>query len=291
MKRREFIQTSAGAAALMALPSFTIPPKRKIGLQLYSLRYIINYDPKGIMKRVASYGYQELETYGYQDGKLFGMKSKEFATVVREHGMKITSGHYKLGKSESLKSWKGTLLNDWERAVADAKEIGQEYMVLAYLEKDERTSLDDYKFVIEKLNRAAEVCKKYGIQLSYHNHEFEFESFEGQVAYDLMLKELDPKLVTMELDLYWVTVANLNPLDYFEKYPGRFDQWHVKDMDKVNSRLQVDVGTGRIDFEAIFAKASQSGMKHFYIEQEHYPIAPLESIEKSILNLKAILKA
>ena len=117
----------------------------------------------------------------------------------------------------------------------------------------------------------------------------EFEKFEGQVAYDLMLKELDPKLVGMEMDLYWVTVAKLNPLDYFAKYPGRFEQWHVKDMDKIDPKTQVDIGTGRIDFKSIFAKANQSGLKHFYVEQEAYPVSSLDSVEKCIGNLKKII--
>jgi sugar phosphate isomerase/epimerase len=122
--------------------------------------------------------------------------------------------------------------------------------------------------------------------MGYHNHEFEFEKFDGQVAYDLMLKELDPKNVSMELDLYWVNYANQNALEYFAKYPGRFEQWHVKDMDKTDPKKQVDVGTGRIDFPALFAKAKQSGLKHFYVEQEAYPVSPMDSIEKSIANVK-----
>ncbi len=288
MKRREFIQTSMAAAAIVSLPSFMVPAKRKTGLQLYSLRDVIKSDPKGVMKKVAEFGYQEVETFDYDNGKLFGLTLKEFADYTKSLGISITSGHYKLGKTKT--EIKGTLLKEWERAVADAKEIGQKYMVLAFLEPDEHKSLDDYKMVCEAVNKGAEMCKKYDIRMSYHNHEFEFEEFEGQVAYDFMLKELDPKLVSIELDLYWITRANHDPLDYFAKYPGRFEQWHVKDMDKTDMKKQVDVGTGRIDFKSIFAKASQAGMKHFYIEQEQYPSSSLESVKNSILNLKKVLK-
>jgi sugar phosphate isomerase/epimerase len=289
MNRREFIQTSTlavGAATLSsALSSFSIVDKRKIGLQLYSLRDIIVQDPKSVLKKVAGFGYKELEAYSYNDGKIFGMKYKEFTDYVKSLGMRVTSGHHLLGKSENTKMMKGTVMNEWERAVSDAKESGQEFMVVAFLTPEER---NDYKGVCEALNKAGELCNKYGIRLNYHNHEFEFEQFEGQVAYDLMLKQLDPKLVGMEMDLYWMHVANQKPLDYFAKYPGRFEQWHVKDMDKTNPKQQVDVGTGRIDFKAIFAKAKQSGLKHFYIEQEAYPISSIDSIEKSIGNLKKI---
>ncbi len=274
MKRREFIQQSALATVgAFALSSCSPAQNKKIGLQLYSLRDVIGNDVKGILEKVAKFGYKELEAYSYNEGKIFGMNYKEFTEYAKSLGMKVTSGHYGLS----------ALANGWERAVSDAKESGQEYMVIAYLTNDERK---DYKGVCEALNKAGEVCNKYGIRLNYHNHDFEFEQYEGQVAYHLMLKELDPKLVGMEMDLYWMYVANQNPLDYFIKYPGRFEQWHVKDMDKIDSKKQVDVGTGRIDFPSIFAKAKLSGMKHFYVEQEAYPVSSIESVEKSIRNVE-----
>lgn len=287
MNRREFIQTTSMAAVgALTMSSFTLIDKKKIGLQLYSLRDILPKDPKGVLAKVAGFGYKELEAYSYNDGQIFGMRYKEFTDYVKSLGMKVTSGHHLLGKSEQTKMMKGTVVNEWERAVNDAKEAGQDFMVVAFLTPDERK---DYKGVCEQLNKAGEVCKKYGIRLNYHNHEFEFEQYEGQVAYHVMLKELDPKLVGMEMDLYWMHVANQSPVEYFEKYPARFEQWHVKDMDKTNPKQQVDVGTGRIDFKSIFAKAKQSGLKHYYIEQEAYPVSSIDSIENSIGNLKKMI--
>lgn len=286
MKRREFLQTSSLAlAGALVLPSFTKASKNKIGLQLYSLRDVIKNDVKGTLTKVAAFGYKEIEAYSYNDGKIFDLPYQQFIGMVNDLGMKVTSGHHVLGKAESRKALKGTVMNGWEQAVNDAKQAGQEFMVVAYLEKEER---NDYKGVCEALNKAGELCNRYGIRLNYHNHEFEFENFEGQIAYDVMLKELDPKLVGMEMDLYWMHVAQKSPLDYFAKYPGRFEQWHVKDMDKVDPNKQVDVGTGRIDFKSIFAKAKQAGLKHFYIEQEQYPTSSMKSVEQSILNFKKI---
>jgi sugar phosphate isomerase/epimerase len=287
MKRREFIQQSALATAgALALSSCSFAERKKIGLQLYSLRDVIGTNVKSTLEKVAAFGYKELEAYSYNDGKIFGMKFKDFTDLTKSLHMTVTSGHYALGKSDATKAMKGTLLNQWERAVADAKESGLDYMVLAYLFPDEHKNLDDYKKVCETVNKSAEVVKKYGMRMGYHNHDFEFEKFDGVVAYDLMLKELDPKLVGMEMDLYWVHVANQSPLDYFAKHPGRFEQWHVKDMDKVDPKKQVDVGTGRIDFPSIFAKAKQAGLKHFYVEQEAYPVSSMESVEKSIRNVE-----
>jgi sugar phosphate isomerase/epimerase len=287
MKRREFITYSAAASAALLLPAFSFAEKRKMGLQLYSLRDVIMKDVAGTLKQVANFGYQELETFGYSDGKLFGMPVKEFTSLVKSLNMKIVSGHY--GTGQANPTAKGTLVNEWERAVADAKEAGQEYMMVAYLQDSERKSLDDYKKVCALINKSAEVCKKYGIRLGYHNHAFEFDKIDNQVPYDLMLKELDAKNVAMEMDLFWVVNAGQDPLQYFAKYPGRFEQWHVKDMDKVDSKLQVNVGTGRIDFKSIFAKAKQSGLKHFYVEQEAYPIGPVESVKASAEYVKTII--
>jgi sugar phosphate isomerase/epimerase len=244
------------------------------------LRDTIPKDPKGVLQKVASFGYKELETYGYKDGQIFGMPFSEFGSFTKGLGMKVTSGHYGL---DIVKS------DGWEKAVTDAKSIGQEYLVLPYLNEPERKSIDDYKRICEILNKAAVVAKKNGMKFGYHNHAFEFDTVDGQIPYDVMLAELDPKLVDMEMDIFWVVNAGKDPLAYFAKHPGRFTQWHVKDMDKNDKQRNADVGTGTIDWKAIFAKAKQSGMKHFYIEQESYPGAPIDSAEACIKYLKTIL--
>lgn len=283
MKRRQFLQTSAVAAAgVLAMPGFVQAAKKgkdSIGLQLYSLRDTITTDPKGVLQKVASFGYKKLETFQYRDGSIYGMPFSDFGAYVKDLGMKVVSGHYGL---DIVKS------DAWEKAVTDAKAIGQEYLVVPWLQEADRKNLDDYKRVCETLNKANEVVKKHGLKFGYHNHAFEFEKMDGQIPFDVMLAELDPK-IGMEMDIYWVVNAGYDPIAYFEKYPGRFDQWHVKDMDKNDRSKNADVGTGSIDWKAIFAKAKKSGMKHFYIEQETYPGAPIDSIENSIKNLKAIL--
>ena len=283
MKRREFIQTSAfTVAGMVSLPVFLQAGKAKsaVGLQIYTLRDSIFKDPKGVLQKVAGFGYKELETFAYGDGKIYGMDFSEFGKFTKGLGMQVVSGHYPLDMAKSDK---------WEKAVTDAKSIGQEYMVVPYLQEPDRKTIDDYKKVCEALNKAGEVCNKNGMRFGYHNHAFEFETIEGQVPFDLMMKELDPKLVGMELDIYWIYRAGKDALQMFEQYPGRFEQWHVKDMDKADKDRNADVGTGSIDYKPIFAKAKKSGMKHFYIEQESYPGDPIDSVAASIENLKAIL--
>jgi sugar phosphate isomerase/epimerase len=282
MKRREFIQTASFAAVgLLSLPSFLAVGKggKSLGLQLYTLRDSIPKDPKGVLRKVSEFGYKELETFAYRDGKIFGMAFKEFADYTKSLGMKVTSGHYGLD----------IIRSGWEKAVEDAKSVGQDFMVCPYLVENERSSIDDYKRRCEEFNKAGEVCNKYGIRFNYHNHAFEFQDFSGQIPYDVMLAELDPKLAGMEMDIFWVVNAGHDPLKYFEKYPGRFEQWHVKDMHKEDKNKNADIGSGTIDFKSIFAKAKQSGLKHAYVEQESYPGEPIKSVELSAKYLKTIL--
>ena len=280
MKRREFVQTAAFAAVgMLSLPSFLAAGKglKKIGLQLYTLRDIIGADPKGVLTKVASFGYKELETYGYADGKIFGMDFTEFCKFSKGLGMKVVSGHYGLDKIKG---------DTWQKAVEDAKKNGQDYMVVPYIAEPQRKTIDDYKKICADLNVAGEVCNKNGIRFGYHNHAFEFDTVDGQIPFDVMLKELDPKKVGIEMDIFWVVNAGHDPIKYFTQYPGRFEQWHVKDMDKNDRNKNADIGTGSIDYKPIFAKAKLSGMKHWYVEQETYPGAPIDSAAASAKFLK-----
>lgn len=280
MKRREFVQTASFAAVgMLSLPSFLAAGKRlkKIGLQLYTLRDTIGTDPKGVLTKVATFGYKELETYGYADGKIFGMDFTEFCKFCQGLGMKVVSGHYGLDKIKG---------DTWQKAVEDAKKNDQDYMVVPYIAEPERKTIDDYKKICADLNAAGEVCNKNGIRFGYHNHAFEFDTMDGQIPFDVMLKELDPKKVGIEMDIFWVVNAGHDPIKYFSQYPGRFEQWHVKDMDKNDRNKNADIGTGSIDYQPIFAKAKLSGMKHWYVEQETYPGAPIDSVAASAKFLK-----
>lgn len=283
MKRREFVQTASFAAVgLLSLPSFLEAGKSQkgIGLQLYTLRDTIGQDPKGVLQKVASYGYKELETYGYNDGKIFGMDFTEFCNFVKGLGMKVTSGHY------GLDMIKG---DNWVKAVEDAKKNGQKFMVVPYINEPERKTIEDYKKICAALNAAGAVCNKHGIRFGYHNHAFEFETIDGQIPYDVMLKELDPKKVGMEMDIFWVVNAGQDPVKYFKKYPHRFEQWHVKDMEKADKNQNANVGTGSIDYKELFTHAKEAGLKRWYVEQETYPGDPMDSVAASAVYLKTIL--
>ena len=282
MKRREFVQTASFAAVgMLSLPSFLAAGKRtkKIGLALYTLRDSISTDPKGVLEKVASLGYKELETFGYANGKIFGMDFTEFCKLAKGLGMDVTSGHYGLDKIKG---------DTWKKAVEDAKKNGQKFMVMPYILEPDRKTIDSYKTICADLNAAGEVCNQNGIRFQYHNHAFEFDTVDGQIPYDVMLTELDPKKVGMELDIYWIVKGNQDPVKYFTKYPGRFEQWHVKDMDKNDSSKNADVGSGSIDYKSLFANAKLSGMKHWYVEYDTFPAAPIDSAAASAKYLKSL---
>ena len=270
--RRTFIKQSAlfSAAAFVA-PSSLLKVNKRIGLQLYTLRGDIAKDPKAVIESVAAIGYKEVESFGYNAGKYFGMTPKDFAALLKSNGLTHPSSHYMLA----------SLSGNWQKAVEDAVAAGQKYMVVAYLLDTERKSIDDYKKIAAQFNVAAEACKKAGIQFGYHNHDFEFVDMNGQHGYDILLKETDPKLVKFELDLYWASFAGKDPVEMFKEHPGRFPLWHVKDMDNTQKRFFTEVGNGVIDFKKIFAHAKESGMQHYFVEQDVCPGPPVESIKKS----------
>ncbi len=228
-------------------------------------------DPKTVIKRVADIGFKEVESFGYREGKYFGMLPKDFYSLVKDNGLTHPSAHYMLTN----------LTGNWEKAIEDALTAGQTYMVLSYLLESERKSIDDYKKIAVHLNKAAETCKKAGLQFAYHNHNFEFINLNGQQGFEVFLKETDPELVKFELDLYWVSYAGKDPVAMINQHPGRFPLWHVKDMDNTPKKFFTEVGNGVIDFKSIFSQAQKAGMKHYFVEQDSCPGSPFDSIEKS----------
>lgn len=283
MNRRHAIKTLSGFAAISLIEAKSLAAAfrkdRNIGVQLYTLRNELSKDPKETIRKVAALGYKEVENFGYTNGKFFGMDPKSYAAFLKDNGLTAPSGHYMLPQ----------LSAGWEKTIEDAALIGQQYMVLAFLFPQERKTLDDYKKVAALLNKCGESCKKAGIQLCYHNHDFEFEKLDGEIPFDVLMQETENNLVKAELDLYWAVKAGRKPVDLFDKYRGRVVLWHVKDMDKTENGTFTEVGNGVIDFGEIFKNHRKSGMKHFFVEQDVCPVSPLISIEKSINHIRTNL--
>lgn len=272
------------AAAAFLAPSFAFAANQKaVGLQLYSLRGELPKDVKGILEKVAAAGFKEVETYGFSiKDQFWGLTPIELKKILDANGLKAPSGHYGLGNYLSDGD-----TTELKAAIAAAKVLGSEYVTIPWLDAPIRKSAEDYKNIAKRINEAGKLCKAAGIRLAYHNHDFEFHKQGDTTGYEILLKGTDKKLVDFELDLYWVIRSGNDPLKLFKENPGRFTMWHVKDMDKANSALNAEVGTGSIDFKAIFAEAKLSGMKHFFVEHEtNYKPNPLESVKASCAYIK-----
>jgi sugar phosphate isomerase/epimerase len=288
--RRNFIKKTGILAAGLALaPSLTkafAKPNKAIGIQLYSLRDIIGNDVKGVIEKVAKAGFKEVETYGYApNGSFWGLTPVELKKLLDANGLYSPSGHFGFDNYVATGN-----LDDVKAYIEASSILGSKYVVAPHLTDHLRKNVDDYKKVAERLNVAGELCIKSGLNVAYHNHGFEFDQHGDTTGFDVLLNETDPNLVYFELDLYWAVYAGYSPLELFKKYPNRFKMWHVKDMDKAKKEWNTEIGNGSIDFKSIFAKATQSGVKHIYVEQEtNYQPNHIDSIKKSINYIKGSL--
>lgn len=284
--RRSFLKTSAvlGTGLLMA-PDLFARNKKYIGVQLYTVRDAMAKDPAATLAKVAKVGFNTVEGATYTGTqKFYGMDPGVFKGLLADNGLKMPSGHYMLG--EGMPNTKGTIVNEWQKAVDDAAAAGLKYMVCAYLLDSERGTLDHYKETAQKLNTAGEICKKAGIQLCYHNHDFEFKQENGKYPYEILLDSTDKDLVKMEMDIYWIYRAKQDPIALFNKHPGRFPLWHVKDMDSTPKQMFTEVGNGVIPFKEIFKHQKKSGLDYFFNEQDICPGDPFNSITQSYTYIK-----
>ncbi len=277
--RRTFIKQSAVASAAVALfPSCVSEvgnsTSSKVGLQLYTVRDAMAADPAGTLKRIAEIGYKKIEAASYAPGEIYGYKVADFKSLTDDLGLEFVSGHIPL---EYFK-------NGFDQVIEFTQISGQQYVVMPWLNQDDRKEIDQYKSYAEILNKCGELAKNAGVTVCYHNHDFEFQPLDGQLPIDIILRETDPELVKMELDLYWISKIGLNPVDFFKENPNRSVLWHVKDMDNTPEQLFTEVGNGVIDFKKIFEAQKVSGMKHFFIEQDQ-SYNPMKSIEVSFKNL------
>jgi len=281
MKRRHFIQNlSFGAAGLYMSPLLADQFKKKsLNVQLYTVRDAVSKNLEGTLERLAGLGYKNIELYGY-NGTFFGKTANEFKTILSNTGIKVLSSHHTTGIA--MKG-KGTLSDGWDKAVEDVHALGAEYMVCAFLFPNERTP-EIYKSLPAMFEKAATATNAAGIQFAYHNHDFEFEKLGDTLVYDFLLNNTPADLVKMEMDLYWISKAGHDPVQYFEKYPGRFHLWHVKDME-AGTKAITEVGNGTIDFDRIFKARKKAGLKYWFVEQDTSKRDMFESLTISRNNL------
>ena len=282
MNRRTFLEAASTVTAATLLTSrlgWAAGDHKiaKVGLQLYTVRDLMKSDFDGTIAKVAQIGYKEVEFAGY-----FGRTGQQVRAVCDKNGLAPIATHVQYDELD----------DKFPGVIETSKAIGLEYIVCPWIPEELRKSPDIWKQASAKFNHCGELSKKAGMQFAYHNHWFEFLPVDGKLPYDQLLKECDPNLVKMEMDLCWITAAGGDPLKYFNLYPGRFPLVHVKDLKTLphitaggsqNYGDTVDlteVGSGLIDWKRIFAQSEKAGIKHYIVEHDH-PKQPFDSIAKS----------
>ena len=215
-------------------------------------------------------GYRHVEFAGY-----FGHSASELRLILDDMGLTAPAAHVS----------PVDMAENPDAVIESALTLGHRYLVLPWLPLESRATLDDYYRVAEQINAWGEACDRAGLRFAYHNHDFEFELADGRVPYDVLLDETDPALVEFELDLYWIRAGGRSELEYFERYPGRFTLWHVKDMDTQGG--MIDVGDGVIDFASLFDR-DDSGVRYAFVEHDNPP-DPESTIRRSYAALAQIL--
>jgi sugar phosphate isomerase/epimerase len=264
------IKSIVAVCALMALSLVSFKPsdkevqseKRFGGLALYTVRDAMK-DARATLEKVAQAGYVNVESAGYDNGKFYNLSPADFKKLLDEMKLTPISAHQSSVTFENV-----------DQQIADLKAAGFQYFVVPIppmgLFGDEGGKMNmkgGAKNLAQILDKLGEKCAAAGLQLLYHNHDFEFvKDADGIVPIEYLLENCNPKYVNFQMDLYWVTKAGADPVSYFKRYPGRFKIWHVKDMD-VQGRF-APVGNGKIDFKRILDNKKLSGMQYYFVEQD-----------------------
>jgi len=271
--RRGFLATlAAGASWWVAGPTTSraghLAP---IGLQLYTVRTLLERDFEGTLAGVAAIGYREVEFAGYHS------RSPEVVRAALDRaGLGAPSAHVPI---EAVR-------DDLPRVLDGARVMGHRHVVVAWLPEPQRT-LDGYRAAADLFNRVGEQASAAGIRFAYHNHAYEFARVDGRLPYDILLERSDPRHVAFEMDLYWITRGGQDPLAYFARWPGRFPLVHAKDSGGPPEHRMVDVGAGRIPWAAVFARREQAGIRHVFVEHDE-PADPMASVRRSYEYLRRL---
>jgi sugar phosphate isomerase/epimerase len=279
--RRTFLKSGAmialGAAILprSVFASGKNIPKGMVGIQLYSVREDMMKDPKGSLAQLAKMGYVYVEHANYVDQKFYGFLAPEFRKVLDELGLKMISGHTVMGK-QHWDETKKDFSDSWKKTIEDAAVLGQKWVISPYMDESMRKTYDDFKKYMEVFNKSGELCKKSGMKFGYHNHDFEFsQKLNGEKIFDIIMKNIDPDLVALQLDMGNLYNGGAIALDVMNQYPGRFEIVHVKDeitAKSGNEKYESTIlGEGIVNTQKVCELAtSKGGTRCYIIEQESY---------------------
>lgn len=270
----------------------------RIGYQLYSAREEMARDFRGTLEKVKALGYDCVEFAG-----LFGKEPKEIRQILDEVGLTAISAHVPYD----------VIRADMDQAIQDYQQIGCRYITVPFLGDQDRPGAPGFAQVIALIRQFGEKCKKAGITLLYHNHDFEFVQVSGLYGLDFLYEAVPSDYLETEIDTCWVRYAGEDPADYIRKYASRCPIVHLKDYVGVKGGAQpyalinadgsddgknenvafqfMPVGHGCQDVAAIIRAGLESGAHTFIVEQDQwYDRHPLEAARMSLETVKGILK-
>jgi sugar phosphate isomerase/epimerase len=282
MTRRSFTFSALTAASLQ-VPAFG----RKLptfGVQLYTVRSIINKDPQHVLNEIEGAGYKEIETGSDNLDKIM--------EAVHRTKLRPVSVHLDTGLFTKQRDKLGPVLDDM-------KKRGFEYVVCPWIDVKDRGGVDAMKKLADNLDKAGAQCMGAGLKFCYHNHAFEFAPVgqDGGTLLDVLMANTDPKHVGWEMDIFWVAVTGNDPSDWLKKYPKRVVLMHLKDIaegvakrfdENVPRSAFKEVGAGTLDLKRILRVATETGVKHYFVEQDETPGDPLTSLKVSASYLKTL---
>lgn len=281
--RREFLGRSAAGLIALGFSSTAhadAAPASALGVQLYTVRKDIQTSPQSVLAAIRKIGYRSVETFSAQYNTL---SAKELRTLITDAGLAVPSAHFSY--------------DDFGSRFDYAKELGVEYVVCGAESKSVSGSLDGFKRAADQYNIWGEQAKKLGFKFAFHNHDFEFQSFNGVTGFDTLMQNTDPQLVQWQIDCYWVTQAAMDPAALIRRYQSRIQTLHVKDrkpgfetstVTGPSAQHFTEVGTGTIDWKAVWSAAQAAKVPYLFVEQDTTEIPPLESLQISYTNMKRL---
>jgi sugar phosphate isomerase/epimerase len=275
--RRGFLRSGAAAAAAVGVAGTVAAPGEaaagtrsgftghrrvpidQISIQLYTVRDALAADPAGTLATLADIGYTKVELAGTA-----GLTAAAFRALLDANGIRATSGHFGIPQPFDPAAWRASL--------ADARTLGCRNVIHAYFGADANGPIRDaavWRAFAQDLNRAGAMARQAGFRFGYHNHHNEFfrgTDGSGRRSFDVLTATADPRLVHLELDLYWSWRGTADPVDVIRAHRGRIRQFHVKDLN-IDSGF-ADPGTGLIDFRRIFAQSGVAGVQEYIVERD-----------------------
>lgn len=247
----------------------------KIGVQLYSVWQLAKKDFIGTIGQMAKIGFDGVEFAGF-----YNTPAKELKTALDGFGLKTAGSHTQID----------SLINKLPEIIDYNLEIGNRYIVCPALPLEMRNSVDSWKKTAEIFNQIGQKCYQQGVKFGYHNHDFEFENFGGEYGLDILAANTQPEYCFMQLDVHFIALKGLNPVDFIKKYSLRGDTIHMKDLKSHGDTKSTIIGKGIVDFKGIAEAAGKQNTEWYIIEQEDYEDDEIKSLKEGCSYLKILLK-